>query len=483
MQKAVFAAAAALAAVASGQQDVLIHPGEAGAFAAEYFPDGMVVACVTNGTHDSLCFYAASGGCLNWGMGGWTSGNRYAQGGISSLAADGDSSFFYAAFDDQEWRPDALWLAVYSRQGRLGFHVDICPWLDAHEFAGTVDHLGAGHWIYVCVVDTDPPVPEQTLWFLRDTLYGGEWFPPVDSFTLRVRDPYLATGAGRHVYFAGRAGAGGDSLIIWTNRNRLEPGNWHFDWIDTGGDEIETPVIAAAFSSDDSATTVWCAYSRNRDNSGNWDIEYVYSTDGGMSWSEPQVLAGLPQAVERYPDLKSWREPGAAEVSIAYINSYQSQNTIYWRRASAAEPTRWSEPVRMNSLNAATGRNVRPRLCYLAGVSPLTAGMVYSAADGSGVWWGSPYGGGIAQRPGAGVSGRLRVSPTAGRGPFRVSGCIGMKLAVRDRSGRLVRQLPVDAAGVSHWDGTDADGRRAAAGVYFIRSEGEPESAKVVVMR
>ncbi|MEO0085679.1 MAG: hypothetical protein ABIK37_03515, partial [candidate division WOR-3 bacterium] len=354
---------------------------------------------------------------------------------------------------------------------------------NAHEFAGPTDHIGAGHWIFICVVDTDPPAPEQTLMFLRDTLYGGEWFPPVDSFPLRVRDPFLATGAGRHVYFAGRAGANGDSLIIWTNRNGLEPGNWVFNWIDTGGDEIEMPVIAASYGPDDTLATVWCAYSRNRDNSGNWDIEYAYSTDGGLSWSGPQVLAGLPQADERFPDLKSWREPGGNEVSIAYANSYQFHTTIYWRKVTADDPTEWSAPVRMNRLEAAVDRNRRPKLCYLAGVSPVSAGVVYCAADGTGVYWGSPYGGGVEQRSTVSSPERLQVSPSVGRGYFRVSGAAGREVLVCDRSGRLVRRLAVDAAGRSTWDGVDAGGGLVAAGVYFIRSEAGQQAARVVVMR
>lgn len=253
--------------------------------------------------------------------------------------------------------------------------------------------------------------------FLRDTLYGEEWFPPIDSFPLRVRDPFLATGAGRHVYLAGRAGVNGDSL------------------------------------------------------------------DGGLSWSGPQVLAGLPEVDEPFPDLKSWRKAGGNEVSIAYVNSYQFHNTIYWRKATADDPTEWSAPVRMNRLEAAVDRNRRPKLCYLAGVSPVTAGVVYCAADGTGVYWGSPHGGGVEQRPTVSSWEPLQVSPSVGRGSFRVSGASGLELVVRDRSGRLVRGMAIDAAGRSTWDGRDAGGGRVAAGVYFIESDVRRQTASVVVMR
>jgi len=484
MSRALAAAIAVLAAVAFGQQDVLIHEGRADFTVAEYFLDGEVVVEVMNCPPWEEFLYETTDHGQTWENLGGGGSSDTALTKVCSFAADGECAYYYALSDGEFEIPNTLVLYQYDRDGAHHWFENIAPFdINAHEFAGTTDHLGAGHWIYICVVDTDPPVPEQTLMFLRDTLYGDEWFPPVDSFPLRVRDPHLATGAGRHVYFAGRAGADGDSLIIWTNRNRLEPGNWVFNWIDTGGDEIESPLVAAAFTPEDSTAVVWCAYSRNRDNSGNWDIEFVYSLDGGISWSEPQVLAGLVQAQERYLDLASWRGPGAEEVSIAYVNSYQSENTIYWRKASAAEPTQWSEPVRMNRMNAALGRNVRPKLCYLAGVSPVTAGVVYNAADGSGVWWGSPFIGAVAEAEQGKGSVRLEARPSLGPGPFRLRAEAGIAVLVQDICGRVVREVRAGATGQAEWDGRDRTGTRVPAGVYFIRPEPTSELARVVVTR
>uniref|UniRef100_A0A7C4CC89 Exo-alpha-sialidase n=1 Tax=candidate division WOR-3 bacterium TaxID=2052148 RepID=A0A7C4CC89_UNCW3 len=482
MRKTMLIAIAALAGAASGQQDVLIHEGRADFTVAEYFLDGMLVVQVITSPPYEAIFYESTDNGMSWEESGGSGSSDTTFTKAFSFAADGDNAYFYMLYDSEEEMPQTLVLERDSRQGQHYTMINIAPWdINAHEFAGTTDHLGAGHWIYICVVDTDPPVLEQTLFFLRDTLYGDEWFPPVDSFPLAVRQPYLATGAGRHVYFAGLAGANADSLIIWTNRNRLEPGNWVFNWIDTGGDELELPMVAAAFSPDDSTATVWCAYSRNRNNSGNWDIEFVYSTDGGMSWSEPQVLAGLPQVEERYHDLKSWRSPGADEVSISYVSLSQSQSTVYCRSARAAEPTRWSEPVRMNRIDAETGRNVRPKLCYLAGASPLAVGVVYYAMDGSGVRWGSPYGGAVKNVAEAGAAGRLRVRPTCGPGPFRINGRRGMAIRVSDVCGRVVWDVGSGNSGEAVWDGRDGAGRRVPAGVYFVGQYGATDRVRIAV--
>ena len=91
---------------------------------------------------------------------------------------------------------------------------------------------------------------------------------------------------------------------------------------------------------------------------------------------------------------------------------------------------------------------------------------------------------GVAERPGFGLDGRLALAPSAN--PFRRSVTLRyslpqaatVRLAVYDASGRVVRELANSgpervAPGVysAGWDGRDAGGRQAAAGVYFYRLE------------
>jgi len=484
VKKVLFATVLVFAGFAFGLEDVLIHPGGVKATAAEYFLDGMVVLRVINGKPDTEYCYLTTDNGRSWENYGWNTSSDTGYTNLCSFAADGDSAFFYLLYDRYEERPHSLFLELDNRRCRFCTFVDITDWLNANYLAGTTDHGAPGHWIYLCVVDTEPPIPGEALMFLRSTDYGNDWFLPVDSYPLVVREPYLTSGAGRHIYFTGRAGSQGDSLIIWTNRNRLEPGNWHFDWIDTQGDEIECPIVAASFNPEDSLATVWCAYSRNRNNSGNWDIEFVYSLDGGMTWSEPQVLAGSPDAAERYFDLKSRRNPGAAEVAIAYISSIGSENIIYRRYANAAQPAVWSEPVRMNGVNAATGLRLRPKLCYLAGLPSAGAGVIYVGADSGGCWWSAHYPG-VQEEPGRfrTTGSRLQVAPTVGAGPFRSAGAKpGDGVMIIDLSGRIVRKL-IAADNGAVWDGRDEDGNYLPPGVYLVRLRSAGSQSRVILTR
>ncbi|MEO0069600.1 MAG: hypothetical protein ABIK18_02255, partial [candidate division WOR-3 bacterium] len=385
---------------------------------------------------------------------------------IFSFAADGDSSNFYMLYDCEVEGPNTLGLEIDSRYGRFGTFLNIAPEeVKAHNFAGCTDHISSEHWIYIGVVDTEPSQPERTLFFLRSTDYGNDWFPPVDSYPLSVRDPYLASGITKRIYFAACAGTTSNSLPICPSLTRSRPAEWVCNWINTGGDEIESPIIAVSFSPVCSLV-VWCAYARNRNNSGNWDIEYVYSTDGGVNWSEPAILAGSLDAEERYFDLKPRRYENSDEVTLAYIVSTASKNTIFARTAHAFQPDVWSGPIPMNAHNAATDRNVRPKLCYHAQLPSVGPGVVYVTSDSPGCWWSANWPG-IAEQPikSKMPNGRFKVSPTIGIGPFRIIGVkSGEEITVTDISGRTVRRLcqPV-------WNGKDDKGRSLPAGVYIIR--------------
>ena len=79
----------------------------------------------------------------------------------------------------------------------------------------------------------------------------------------------------------------------------------------------------------------------------------------------------------------------------------------------------------------------------------------------------------------AGVaSATLALSPN----PLRASGATTFRLAtaegvaytrspleIRDARGRLVADLRTDSRGNTTWNGTDLNGRRCPAGVYFVR--------------
>lgn len=457
---------------AGAQADIRIQPSSPDFLIAEDFADGMlIVQTFTNPPRiDTLFLSTDNGETWEWFGAGESSDTLLTY--VFSFASDGDSSFFYALFDCSDELPHNLWLEMINRISSIGFFGYIQPdEVNAHYASGCTDHFRSGHWIYICVVDTNPPTPAIALMFLRSTDYGNDWFPLVDSYPILVRDPHLAAGAGHRIYFAGVTGNSNDTLIIWTNLDRLDPAQWVRYTMSTDGDRIEAPLLAASFNPVDSLATVWCAYARNRNNSGNWDIECVYSTDGGINWSEPVALAGSPNFEERYFDLKPNRHFNPDEVAIAYIASQAGDNSVYLRLGTASQPNVWTEPQKVNAHNAQPGKNVRPRICYLPLAPERSPGVVYVAENGNGVYW-TTYCQGIEEKPAYAAS-HLRVVPTVGPGPFRI---VGLKsdetMTVTDISGRVVRRL-VTTGNTAIWDGRDNNGNRVAPGVYLIRGKNQ----------
>jgi len=81
---------------------------------------------------------------------------------------------------------------------------------------------------------------------------------------------------------------------------------------------------------------------------------------------------------------------------------------------------------------------------------------------------------------------RAQPNPTAGSTSLMLDGPVAEKTTVSifDVSGRRVASVTVARGSASAvWDGKDADGRRVASGVYFARTRGAPQAAKVVVLR
>lgn len=462
--------------------DLLIHPGRAdftlGGDVKTDEPDTIIVAGAITARPNEEYLYCSTNDGISWEelLYGRTSDTMLTR--IFPFIADGDSAALYWLFDCEVMYPATLGINIERPYGMFATFINIGPdELPCHDFAGCTDHPGAGHYIYLAVSDTTPGSARPRLFFQRSTDYGQDWFPPVDSFYQPARNLYLAGGTGRYVYFAGVAGPNRDTLLVWINRNRLEPGNWTFHRFSFGGDRIENPAIAAGFNAADSLATVWCFFARNRNNSGNWDIEYIYSTNGGHNWSGVRTLAGDPEAEERFFDLQPRRHSAAGVVTVAFIQSRSGSNRVFISRAYAAEPEDWCAPIRLGEHEAAAGWGVRPKVCYLPGQSDVLVGVVYLKRDSSGCYWASLYPG-IAELTPAPPRGttKYRITPRTGRGPFRISGAGEPdRIRVTDASGRVV------AYGRNgFWDGKRIDGAPLPAGVYLVQVNEEPAGTVVI---
>jgi hypothetical protein len=79
---------------------------------------------------------------------------------------------------------------------------------------------------------------------------------------------------------------------------------------------------------------------------------------------------------------------------------------------------------------------------------------------------------------------RIRVLPSAGRPPFRISAATAGRLVVFDATGRRMRDLGAVAPGEAvSWDGLDEAGRAARPGVYFCGDGRRPAEHFTLIRR
>jgi hypothetical protein len=398
---------------------------------------------------------------------------------IGLVVGDGDSAFAYLLGLHPGNNGDVVSIRL-SLQNDSIFSAWVSYGPDTvRDFAVCRDYTPDNSWLYAVLAAPDAPAP-RALRFFRSSTYGRFWYTS-DSLPYRAESPHLSAGPGSYLYCSFTRG---DTLTLLTNAYWLSTGAWYASFLTTG-EALTDAVIAPAFTLPESLATVWALWSQNHQNSGDWDIKYRYSTDGGRVWSIPEFLAGSSVIDEVHPDLRNYTNRGNQYINASYVGDDDVFRRVFRVYAHAATPGQWSDTLRLNTGSAATGRDVRPRLSYTPGGPFTGAGCVFVGAGLNGLWWNAPYPSGAAEEPSPVRRSRVAIRPAVGRAPFRISG-VGPTAAaiIIDCTGRPVRSLLSGSDGSAVWDGLEFSGRRATPGVYFVRVRTpEFQFAEKVILR
>lgn len=460
--------------------DILIRDGTIVATAADYEMDGTMWAAFTLLEDTSLRVHRTTDHGLNWGflLSLRTAGIADR---LGLVVGEGESAFVYLFYLNPAQDGDLQCLRI-DRETGAGNIFDVAVGPDTiRDFAVCRDYTGDNYWLYAVATAADAN-SQRALRFLRSETYGRTW-TVTDSSARRREDPHLSAGAGSYIHFASH---GADTLEVATNTLYGDPGHWITTWFYLA-EEVADPVVAAAFTKPESSATVWCVWSQNYYNSGDWDVKYSYTTQAAHGgWYPPAYLAASTEADEGYPDLRNYTSLGNTYVNASYISEVGPDRTVYRRYASSPTPTGWSDTLRINQGSAGTGSEVRPKLCYTPGGPFSGAGCVFTGAGLNSCWWNGPYPTAIAEpRTPQAAAAILSVRPGIGRGPFHIRTTSPASVSVHDRAGRLIRELALERDGTATWDGLDAGGHNLAGGVYFVRlvAAGRQATAKLVLQR
>jgi hypothetical protein len=161
--------------------------------------------------------------------------------------------------------------------------------------------------------------------------------------------PDIAYGRGGFAYLVyGKTASGDYEINFFRNPNYCYPGEWQdLESITSDTYDDDYPTVAALYTLPDSTPYVWVAYNHDFANSGNWDLRYAYSSNGGKDWSKNHYLASASDYDERASDLWVGRNQSFQYVNVCYLKSRyvtpkDQDYDIYWGYANTGGPASWS---------------------------------------------------------------------------------------------------------------------------------------------
>ncbi len=263
-----------------------------------------------------------TGDILTWG---WLSIDHTDEGEvfvavIEHHAGVNDTVFFYRSTDGNTW---STWPLVYYPGGDTVFQTELLvgrginPWIYTFfhaQDAGTPNSGGlvmrrmradALSWDWIWIVQPGDSIGDfavdmdslETLflaytkltstgsWNVYATMsedLGLTWSSPVLISAGNRREPEIAIGGDSVFYIVYIVN---DTIVRVGRNTKYLSGTWNFTDIETDGDFEFTPSIAASRFQIPDSQTAWIFYRNYHSSTGNYDVHYAYTTDGGASWT------------------------------------------------------------------------------------------------------------------------------------------------------------------------------------------------------
>lgn len=337
-------------------------------------PAGVLYVAVQNNSNGQVYIYRSTDGGQSWIYWYWltTGGDTSRHPSIAYAEKDSDEKFVYVAMEgttsSSKWvnvfrvnTVDEAWISetvVSTSNTSYDIYPEICT--DYPDF--TILH-------YVYVTYALKSVDYYPVYFSRSTDFGDNWSTPTDitggsensTWPARPDIAYGTSNADLLVVFEKPAWISGYSTS--------EIRNWVTQSTDMGS-TWETPVslavssylgkeyhprVSAALGNN----SVLVAYTRDYQNSGDLEINYAYTTNGGTSWTKGGYLATSSSSDEDGVELSRSDSLGNFHAAFTRDPEYD----IRYTQRPTSFSSGWTTHVTINEEASASVVYPRPAVC------------------------------------------------------------------------------------------------------------------------
>ena len=458
--------------------DRLICPGQLRDFAVDYDTNGTMYVVVSQ-PDSTLRLYRSTDHGVNWTniVYYWhTPKDYYTKVGL--VVTQGDSGFIHMYMRYNANGGNLYYIRASKTNpsgsfmsGNIGATADTID-----DFSICEDNYNPNYYLY-CLYANEHRSGTNNAKFLRSLTYGRTWVDTTDWSN--AWDPSISFVSLTNLLTAQRlpTGVSISGYRIYFERNTYlgQPGAWG-STIGVAEDTFAAwaPCVAASNTRPDTMATVWILYTHNYYNSGDYDLDYAYSTNGGRTFTTGQHLDFSSDDAD-YANVRQYRIYPNEYVNACFTRYSGTTSNVYWSWTSKSAPTGWSTPLIINDAQAST--SLGGIIEYSPHSSGSGGGVVFPGLGPTNLYFDAPYLG-VQEQPNPTQNNPvIEVTPN----PFARRVTIGyqiheptkLSLTVYDVAGREVKSLANENAIKGYykttWDGSDRDNNPLTNGLYFIR--------------
>ncbi|MBS4015167.1 MAG: hypothetical protein KGZ86_01840, partial [Candidatus Latescibacteria bacterium] len=446
--------------------DRLVRAGELRDFACDYDTNGIMWVAVSC-PDSTIRLYRSINHGVNWTQyQGWFHPTKDYYTKVGLVVTTGDSGFAHVYMRHRNNGGDLYFIRVSKTNpatyvaGNIGATADTID-----DFSVCEDYF---HNYYLYLFYVNEQRSGQNAKYMRSLNYGKTW---VDTLNWgNGFDPSVSFVSYYRIVAAFRTPSAPGRLYMQVNTYWGHPDSWTtFNYVNQDTFYSFNPRIAATNTRPDSAATVWVLYTHNYANSGDYDMDYSYSTNGGRTFTTGQHLSWTTNR-EVLGNIRHYRIYPNSYVNACYTSytlTPSLASNVYWSWANGPAPTAWATRVQVNDAGSLASTGTGGKLIYSPHAPGSGGGVVYPRYGPDSLFFDANWVGIEELPPVTPINNIISVNPNPFTNQITINYQINkpgkVALMIYDAAGREVKSITNGNIGQGDyrfvWNGKDNNNR------------------------